>query len=114
MAVHYCSMKASKEISLFQDNSCCSDKEKICEKNSTEKVQTKKCCDLKVTYHKVDISTIFSGIDHSDIQVPALDYFSFNLDAIKTAFFNSILSNKAPPFFSGGKTFLILSQLFLI
>jgi len=114
LAVHYCSMKASKEISLFQHNSCCSDTPKTCEKNNAEKVQAKKCCDLKVTYHKVDMSTIISAIDHLDILVPALDDLSFNFCANKTAFVQSILSNKAPPFFSGGKTFLILSQLFLI
>jgi len=105
MAVHYCSMKSSKEISIFNQKSCCTDKAKTCENNRATELRNKKCCDLTVTYHKIDISTIFSVIEHVDLQVPAFDYFSFNLNPAKTSFFDNILSNKAPPYFSGGKHF---------
>jgi hypothetical protein len=114
MAVHYCSKQANKEVTLFKNNTCCSKNSSACESFPASKSLKKKCCDLKVTYHKIDISTVFSEKVTPDVQALIVIDFLNNFSFFAPPVYNSSLANKAPPFFTGGRTFLSISQQFLI
>ncbi len=114
LAVHYCSKKTTKEVSFFQHNSCCSKKSSVCKKNIPDEFLKKKCCELKISYHKVDVSSLFYKLQQLNIESKAVDNFSETKVAKEPAFLSSTFCNKAPPFYTGGKTFLYFSQLLLI
>lgn len=114
LAVHYCSKKTNKEVSLYNDHSCCSQKSKSCDSKNKDHLFKNKCCDLKVTYHKIDISSIFSEIQPLILTCNLFSDFNFQSYLFPSAFYFCQLTNKAPPFYTGGKSFLHISQLLLI
>lgn len=113
LAVHYCSKNTTKDVSFFSNKTCCK-KNFSCERAPSPKLIKKKCCDLKVTLHKVDISTFLS--EKQQIDLPGSSFDLLLDPAMHTKFVveSFVLSNKAPPFFIGGKSFLNISQQYLI
>ena len=114
LAVHYCSKKSNKEISLFSNNSCCSKKSSHCDKKNSTSSLKKKCCDLKVSYHKVDISSTISDSYHFDLHELVIENFRTELRFFLSSLPTGEISNKAPPFFRGGISFLHISNALLI
>jgi len=113
LAIHYCYKENSKDVSLIEEDSCCSE-EKGCGTEDADKTGEADCCDLFVSYHKLTIlTTLLEGHDFDLIPVSSVEYFKF--DQVIPADLPVIsLISKPPPFFTGGKTFLHFSQQFLI
>ncbi len=113
LAVHICSKNSSKEVSLFSNQTCCS-KKAPCSNSDAPKNFKKNCCNLKITYHKVDISSINSEVIPLPVHVINVDAFNFENAFVQQVILKSVLTNKAPPFFTGGKSFLAISENYLI
>ena len=113
LAVHICSKNSNKEVSLFSNKTCCS-KVSHCANGELPQKIKKNCCDLKITYHKVDISSIHSELTNFPLQSLAIAPIIFENEFVQKVFLKSVLTNKAPPFFTGGKSFLSISQNYLI
>ena len=113
LAVHICSKNSNKEVSLFSNKTCCS-KLTPCATGEVPKTIKKNCCNLKITYHKVDISSIHSELSNFLVQAITIVPINFENEFVQEVFLKSVLTNKAPPFFIGGKTFLSISQNYLI
>ena len=114
LAVHCCSKNPDKQVSFFKNNSCCNKKSSVCNSKNIKDGLKSKCCDSKISYHKVDIASISSEIHNIDFQNSIIQVLELREDFVPVAQFNFNFSNKAPPFYRGGKTFLSISQLFLI
>lgn len=113
LAVHICSKNSSKEVSFFSNETCCS-KKTSCSNSDFQKILKKNCCNLKITYHKVDISSINSEVAPLPIHVIDVSHFNFENAFVQQVILKSVLTNKAPPFFTGGKSFLAISENYLI
>lgn len=58
LGAHSCFSKHGTEVSLFVHKGCCSAEKSTCHsKHSEESAFTMECCQLKITYHKVDVSS---------------------------------------------------------
>jgi hypothetical protein len=58
LASHSCISKHETEVSVFRISGCCSkDKTNCHSRLSGEIVMTKKCCQLNLTFHRVDVSS---------------------------------------------------------
>ncbi len=114
LAVHYCSSLSDKSVSLFEEGTCCSGDSKSCGKENSLESFENNCCDVKLTYHKVDVTSFISEHHFTDYLFysnnlnPKFDSAIISEDVFYTT------SNKAPPFFIGGKTFLYISLRLLI
>lgn len=107
LAAHNCFSKAETEVSLFRHKGCCSNEKKDCHsKPQKENSFTKKCCQLKITYHKIDVSSPlvkFSSV--SDLKLLPVKQISFSPIIFSTDI-SSCFLNKAPPFIRAGVSLL--------
>ncbi len=113
LAIHYCYKENSKDVSLTNESSCCSE-DSGCGTENKSNSDDDDCCDLFVSYHKLTIlTTLLDGNDSDFIPVSFIEDRSFNTSLPAESPVVSLIS-KPPPFFTGGKTFLPISQQFLI
>jgi hypothetical protein len=106
VAAHNCFSNHKAEVSLFEGKCCSREKEKCHSKPVIEHTFTKKCCELKVSYHKVDVKTpVFKSIS-----IQSQNLFSHELLFSAVSSFSgcsfSTDFNKAPPFISSGVSLL--------
>ena len=97
LASHQCFSKPETDVSLFSHNGCCSKKKKKCHALPVcEKAFAKKCCQLTITFHKIDVSSI----DHK-VNILSLTSFAlpvpFNREVNAKGVRQSCFLNKAPP-----------------
>lgn len=59
LAAHTCLTSSKTEVSLFKHHGCCAKQKKSCHEITTKET-TGKCCNLKVSLHKIDVSSTFS------------------------------------------------------
>ena len=107
VAAHNCFSGHKTEVSLFEKECCTKGKEKCHSKPAEENTFTKKCCELKITYHKIDVKTPLaktSSIGHFNFFPTQLLFSSASLfpgDIFSFVF------NKAPPLIHPGNALLI-------
>ncbi len=114
LAVHYCSSKADASVTLFVAKSCCSQKDVPCDGSKSQHSFKNNCCELKISYHKVDVSSVVSAGHHFEAPVCMSDFVKVQDPSILPALLFGSLLNKAPPFYTGGKTFLYFIRNLLI
>jgi hypothetical protein len=111
LAAHNCFSQHGTEVSLFKHTGCCSKEEKNCHSNPVkDKSFEKKCCELKITYHKVDVSS-------PSVRTPEVPYSNlFFSDLLFSSSFNSLNYfssqpfNKPPPLICSGFSLLLSIQ----
>ncbi len=105
LAAHTCFSKAETKVSLFKATGCCST-EKLNDLNEHhadgchDSIGPKKCCQLSLSFHKVDVSSTVLKLNNFHHQLPssAFSFFSFRgSEKSSRAFFH----NKLPPSNSG-------------
>jgi len=70
IASHICLKKNKSDISLFESKSCCKSHNKSC---SPVPVIKKKCCQLSVSYHKLEVNSVAKSASALDeISIPVL------------------------------------------
>jgi hypothetical protein len=106
VAAHNCFSQHKTEVSLFSKKCCQKEKEQCHSKPAMENTFAKKCCELKITYHKADVKTLL--IKNASIQ--HLNLFSNPILFSSFSFFSDNISifafNKAPPYIHSGVALL--------
>ena len=97
LASHSCFSKSETDVSLFSHKGCCSNKKKNCHSlPSQENTYTKKCCELRISFHQVDISSFLEKVNSHQLNcIPrniAIHKFSISKSSTATLFLS-----KAPP-----------------
>ncbi len=107
VAAHNCFSNHKTEVSLFHKKCCSKEKEQCHSKPVNENTFSKKCCEIKISYHKVETNTPLV----KNISVKNLNLFSSEiLFSSVTPFFSQALafcSAKAPPLISSGISLLL-------
>ncbi len=107
VAAHNCFSEHKTEVSLSTIKCCSKEKETCHSKPAAENAFTKKCCDLKITYHKVNVNTPLA----KTISIQQLNLFSTELlFSSVLIFFQNISAsvfNKAPPRIHSGVSLLL-------
>lgn len=114
IASHVCLKKGQADVSFFQSKSCCSKHHSSC---SPVPVVKKKCCQLSVSYHKLELNSIVKVASASHgISIPVLD--AVVTPQTSSAFLNTFQLTDDPPGnlkqIPGSKTFLHSIHLLLI
>jgi len=114
IASHVCLKKGQADVSFFQSKSCCSKYHKSCEPVPVVK---KKCCQLSVSYHKLQVNSVVKESSTSPgISIPVLDAVVSSQSC--SAFPSTFLYTNDPPGnlrqLPGSKTFLHSIHLLLI
>jgi hypothetical protein len=106
VAAHNCFSQHKTEVSLFSKKCCSKEKEQCHSKPAMEDTFAKKCCELKITYHKVDVKAPL--VKNASIQ--HLNLFSNPISFSSPSFFSDNISissfNKAPPCIRSGVALL--------
>ncbi len=107
VASHNCFSQHKTEVSLFEKKCCSKGKEQCHSKPVTENAFAKKCCDLKITYHKIDVKTPLA----KTISIQQLNLFPAELLFSSVLLFSQNISasffNKAPPLIHSGVSLLL-------
>lgn len=113
LAVHTCFSKFHRNVSLFQDgSSCCSKQKTNCHKTPDEAV-SKACCELKFSYHKVDISSLIQNQQEQIVPPLVAEVFFIDLIPEKTVL-SLFINSKSPPEINYGRFLLNKEQRLLI
>lgn len=104
LAVHTCFISSKKQISLFQNKSCCSSHSKNCHSKPASSLKAK-CCELSISYHKLDVVSNTIKYQHLDSDT-GLPLVLFSALTKPQHSFTKIYLNKAPPESRGGIEFL--------
>ena len=113
VASHSCLKKPGTEVSLFQHKGCCSKGKKNCHSASSPgQAFTKKCCQLTVSFHKVDVSSlpVKKNFIHADVFIR--NFAVQNTIALQN-YSAKLFQNKAPPKLAG-RTLLTSISIFQI
>ncbi len=92
LAFHTCLSSAEKNISFFQESSCCSKQDKQCESECNNKKESisLKCCTSEVSYHKLNAPFLLQ----KTLEIPEINFiglcdFSINVLVYgQTIYFN--------------------------
>jgi hypothetical protein len=114
IASHICLKKQIADVSLFESKGCCAMHHERC---STIPVVKKKCCQLSVSYHKLELNTeTKSPTTFTKISIPG-----FVIDVpspVLSSLANTFTSSDDPPvslrLLPGSKNFLFSIRLLLI
>jgi len=104
LAMHTCLSSSKKQVSLFEHRGCCSKSNKGCHKSPSTGLKAK-CCELSISYHKIDLNASVLKYDFSLTADLISEPFSKAAIFSDNAVF-SVVSNKAPPQLRGGTDFL--------
>ena len=104
VAMHTCLSSSKKQVSLFEHRGCCSKSNKGCHKSPSTGLKVK-CCELSISYHKIDLNASVLKYDFSLTADLISEPFSKAEIFSDNAVF-SVVSNKAPPQLRGGTDFL--------
>ncbi len=74
LSIHTCFSKSVKDVSLFNNNSCCNSKKNECgsERHDENPSLNSKCCSLEITYNKINTSFL----PQKSFEIPPLTFFS--------------------------------------
>ena len=111
VAMHTCLSSSIKNVSLFKESSCCSEKNKFCDSGCHDQKESlsSKCCFSEFSYHKVNAPFLLQKTH----EVPSINYINtplFTYSAIincETGFFHFI-----PPDISFSILDIVLSSMF--
>jgi len=80
LSIHTCFSKSIKDVSLFNDKSCCSSESGGCgsEKNENDQSLNAKCCSIEFAYHKISSSFL----PQKSLELPVLTFFSSTLETL--------------------------------
>lgn len=97
LASHSCFSKSETDVSLFSHKGCCSNKMKNCHSlPAQENAFTKKCCELRISFHQVDVSSFMEKVNSHQ-----LDCFPRNLAIhkffVSKGYNETLFPAKAPP-----------------
>jgi len=106
VSAHSCFSSHSTEVSFFNQDNCCSKEKKKCHsKPVDENTIRKSCCNIVVTFHRLDISSQVvktTALNFTDSFSSVL--FSGSLPALRN--FCSLFESKAPPLIRAGVSLL--------
>ena len=111
LASHSCFSKPGTDVSLFSHKGCCSKGKMNCHADPQKETSfSKKCCQLKITFHKVDVSSILlkSNLVQADCLPLAFSTIDFSFT---NNFSETRLLNKAPPKPAGRELLTAISLL---
>lgn len=69
LSVHTCLATSDKMVSLFSDNSCCSDQTECCPMNQPSGALESKCCSSEFKYEKISAPFLNNKL----VELPAAD-----------------------------------------
>ena len=111
LASHSCSVKPGTDVSLFEHKGCCSNGKMNCHADYPGiNSLTKKCCQLTITFHKVDVSSSVIKTDFDHVIFLAQDFSTHTLSFSKN-YSETHFINKAPPKPAGRKLLTSISLL---
>ena len=115
LAAHSCFSKHGTEVSLFVHKGCCSTEKSTCHSiHSEESAFKRECCQLKISYHKVDVSSpVVKNFSLPDLTLFSTPLFNFSSEKFDDRS-SSCTFNKAPPLLTGGLSFLYSTHLLKI
>ena len=97
LATHSCFSRPGTQVSLFSHKGCCSKGKKDCHRiPAGENTFTKKCCQLKISFHKVDVSSFLSKANLIHVDAIA-QHFSISDFPFSKNYTELLFINKSPP-----------------
>jgi hypothetical protein len=105
LSAHRCLSNQKTEISFFHKK-CCGKENKSCHSSPSGNSLSKKCCELKITYHKVDVKTPL--VKNVPVFNPYLFSNAFPLSSsdFSDHYTSGLEFNKEPPVTLRGISFL--------